>query len=121
MKKYLVVIIRNDSGQVLLFEKENSFGFLSTELQASQSIFNEATKLASSVGLRVGTFSELGGVHRIPGAEIQGLSTYVVDGRLPKFPQGDLLSASWIAPSLALKIPSVNDVMRHFLEKMTWV
>jgi len=119
MRRAVVVIVRNDLGQVLLFERREDCCFLGKTVK-NQSLLKVASSLTREMGLEVEAFNPLGEL-QIKDYTIHGFLAPLSGGKLVKLPTDQYVSASWVAPSLAVKIPGVHTVMQSFLERLVWV
>lgn len=125
MKGAVVVLIRNDIGQVLLLERwpddpeYNGPCFPGGKVEVSESKTRAAQReVREETGLEIRGLAELESRPSQSGHYLLTCFTaYVSGGKLIKFPTREHRSASWIAPTLALRIDNLGVAVRAFLEK----
>jgi len=127
--KALVVIIRNDAGQVLLLDTKGQSvpTFPGTLIEDSESHMKVLKNVVrESTGLEMGGLFLIGDepyiehLHDGGTLTIFGYGAYINGGKMLRFPTDRHGSFSWASPTLALQL-KLQDHMRHFIEKSQWI
>lgn len=114
MNRSVVVLVRNDAGQILILEQDGKVRLPGRALQASESLVKVAAKSVNELGLEIGGLSQIGQPSVSPTLEVYGFQAYVLGGRLKT-------QVSWVTPSLALKLRDMDPQAQPFLEQVKWV
>ena len=121
-----LVAIRNDQKQLLVLERQTSVPHHSVPTFPGGQIHGENLVRSITSRVLVDTGLSIGGLHFTSvKRNVHRYHAYVKAGKLVEFPKpadgGDLLSASWMAPSLILHLADASQGMRELCTELSWI
>ena len=124
--RYVLSVLRNDIGQVLILENKGGLCSLpGGPLEETQSLLKVMARyLRDDVGLEVNSLRQIDEPYRLGRAGtdvVHGMSCYEAGGKLKRFPHGNFKSVSWVSVTTALNIATLTEPSKHFLKKSTWI